>query len=227
MSRRFLPVTSVIVALTIFFYTVCIEYIPQVPSVPGFRLVLGMFASVGFYVAVFKASLWVYNEYLRDMLEKREAITGEWFYKLQIKGKEHLPRYGICKIARHDEELSANGIHYAPEVKKFTSRFTSDHAIIDGNNLIIMYTSVGVDEDIFMRRGVYFLSTEGFPPNRIYGIWTDVVPNTNIGDIIMQRCDKNTDKILADMEFPIGTSELKPIVASASHPASAIKPKLS
>lgn len=227
MTRKFLPVTSIIVALSILFYTVFTQYVnPLVSGIPGLGLVSGVLASVGFYVSVFAVSLWVYNTFLRDRIEKQEAITGKWFYKLQIKGKEYAPRYGICKIARHGDKLSANGIHYAPESRKFTSRFTSDHIIIDGNNLIIMYTSVGVDEEIFMRRGVYFLSTEDVPPSRIYGIWTDVVPNKNLGDIIMQRCDKNTDKILESISFPVGSSELEPIIgASTAQPIA--EPKLS
>ena len=216
MSRRFLTVNTVIVAFTILFYTGITQYInPSLSTVPGLGPLTGLMASIGFYVSAFRGSLWLYNKFLIDKVELREAITGDWFYKLQIKGRT-MPRYGICKFSRHDGSLVATGIHYNAGSNTFTSRFTSDHILIDGNNVTIIYTSVGVDEDIFMRRGVFFLSTEDLPPRRMYGIWTDVIPNTNLGDIVMQRRDNNTDKILVSIGYPLAASALDVIVAPAN-----------
>jgi hypothetical protein len=47
MSRQFLPVTSIIVALSILFYTVFTRYVdPLVSGIPGLGLASGVLASV-------------------------------------------------------------------------------------------------------------------------------------------------------------------------------------
>lgn len=204
MTRRFLLVTSTLVTVTIVFFLVFSKYVaPHLSQIPGLGLVSGLFAAAGFYASVFVALLWAYNRFMRDKVEPREAIVGEWYYTLTIKGKTASPRYGICRIERHGDEIIAYGMHYSPKSGKFTSRFTSDHVVLAGTHLVIIYTSVGVDEEIFMRKGVYFLSTEGIPPARIYGIWTDVLPNTNLGDILMCRRDSETDQALLDVGCPL------------------------
>jgi hypothetical protein len=216
MPHKFLPVTTLLVTITIVFFLVFNKYVSAtLANIPGLGLVSGLFAAAGFYVSLFKCLLWGYNRFLRDRFEPKEAITGEWFYTLTIKGKEDRPRYGICRIERHRDDVIAHGMHYSVEQRKFTSRFTADHIVIDGSVVNIIYTSVGVDEDIFMRRGVYFLASEGLPPMRMYGIWTDVVPNTNAGDIIMERRDTRTDQVLQSVGYPLQSLEATGVVSAS------------
>lgn len=214
-------ITTVSVTLTIIFYAVFTKYIsPFVAGIPGLGFIVGVFASIGFYVSLFQALLWIHFKFVLDIVNPEEAIVGEWFYKLDIRGRENEPRYGICKISRYGGEVLITGIHYHPRQKKFTSRFSSDFTLINGHNLIILYTSVGVDEETFTRKGAFFLSTEETPPKRIYGVWTDVLPNRNVGDIVMQRRDKHTDAILDTVGYPKDSSELQKILNLAPNAAS-------
>src|SRR5689334_1275196 len=99
MPRKFLPVTTLLVTITIVFFLIFNKYVSAtLANIPGLGLVSGLFAATGFYVSVFNCLLWGYNRFLRDRFEPKEAITGEWFYTLTIKGKEDHPRYGICCI---------------------------------------------------------------------------------------------------------------------------------
>jgi hypothetical protein len=200
-------VTSFVVTMTLLFYTAFNTYLtPRLAILPGFGFVIGILASTGFYLTFFHVLLWIYNKWIDDRVEPRQAIVGEWFYKLQIRGQEGTPRFGICEIQRHGADFHMTGIHFDPLSRKFTSRFTSDCLVRDGKNVLVFYTSVGVDEDIFTRRGTYMLSTEGVPPKRIYGVWTDVFPAKNAGDIVMQRRDKTTDAILLNYGFPLNAT---------------------
>jgi hypothetical protein len=200
-------VTTFSVTLTLLFYTAFTTYLsPRLAILPGFGLVIGILASTGFYLSLFHFLLWAYHRWISDRLEPRLAIAGEWFYRLQIRGQEGSPRYGICEIQKHGSELHVTGIHFDPHKKKFTSRFSSDCVVRDGKSFIVFYTSVGVDDEIFSRRGTYILSTEGVPPTRVYGVWTDVFPAKNSGDIVMQRRDATTDLILTNCGFPLDSS---------------------
>lgn len=202
--------TTASVFLTISFYTAVIKFIsPLFAALPGLDFILGSFASVGFYVSVFEFLNWLYNKFLHDKLNPKEAIVGEWFYKLDIAREESEPRYGICRISEHQGEMLITGIHFDPSQEKFTSRFRSESVRLDNDNLVVMYSSAGVDEEIFTRRGVFYLQTEEIPPKRIYGVWTDVLPSRNAGDIVLQRRDENTDAILNDIGYPLDSSELQ------------------
>ena len=154
-NKKYIPVvTTFCVTLTILFFKLFSNYIePKITGTPGLGFVVGILTSVGFYVSLFQIMVWFYFKFLFELINPQEAITGEWFYKLSINGKDNEPRYGICLIKRHWNELSITGIHFCPAKNKFTSRFNSSTCLFDKNELIILYTSVGVDEETFLRRG--------------------------------------------------------------------------
>lgn len=222
--RHHPAVSTISVVLTLLFYKAFEQFVaPQISVIPGASFVLSILASVGFYVSFFSGLLWLYFRYIEDVVNPKEAICGDWFYKLDVHGRPS-PRYGLCYVTRHRGELSASGIHYHPDHKKFTSRFTSDYVLIENHTLIILYTSVGVDEDIFLRRGVFFLATEGVPPSRIYGVWTDLLPTRNSGDIVFQRRDRNTDDLLTTLGYPLTSSELQKVLNAPGVPVASSSP---
>ena len=104
---------------------------------------------------------------------------------------------------RNKGVLHISGLHFDPDEGTFTSSFTSDYVMHDGNKLIIFYSSVGVDHDIFMRQGIFHLATEGVPPRKIYGVWTDVLPAQNAGAMHMKRRDNETEAILINLDYPM------------------------
>jgi hypothetical protein len=211
--RNFPAVSTIAVTLTISFYTLLSNYVSPLISeiIPGSGFIVGVFTSVGFYLSVFEILLWIHYKFIDDRLNPREAITGEWFYKLEVRGKEEQAKYGLCRIGRHKGELTATGVHFDPQRKKFTSKFGSDIIRINGNTMIIVYHSAGVDEETFLRHGILFLSTDGVPPQRIYGVWTDVLPSRNAGDIVMYRRDKEVDKAMQSIGYPEDASNLQEI----------------
>ncbi len=213
--KNYEAVTTIAVAVSIIFYTVFNKHITPliIEGFPEFGFLASLLASIGFYVFAFKFFIWVYFKWLEGKLNSKEAILGEWFYKLEIKGRTNDPRYGICQISRHNDEIIATGMHFDPSKNKFTSRFNADFVLIQGHTVMMIYSSFGVDEEIFSRKGVFFLSTEGSPPKRIYGVWTDVLPNKNSGEIMMQSRDNQTDNFLSSINYPLKKSEFQKIMA--------------
>ena len=143
-----------------------------------------------------------YIKYLEHRVTQKENIYGDWFYLLEINGKPNDPRYGICRIEKHDGEMYLSGIHYSPQTKTFTSMFSTDSAIINKDKIVVNYSSTGADEDVFNRKGVYYLNTEGIPPQRIFGIWSDVLEGSNKGRITMHKRTKETDSLLKEIGYP-------------------------
>jgi hypothetical protein len=218
-SRGFATVTTLCVALAISFYawftgSVAPAIAKATSSGPQIRFVVSLFAAAGAYVALFQGLLWLYEKFLEDRLNRREAIQGEWFYKLDIRATPNNPVYGICEIGKDGGKLSARAIHFDPKTNKFTSRFNSDFVVLEGGTLIIVYSSAGLDEDLYTRRGVYFLSTEGTPPRRVYGIWSDVLPGRNSGEMLMIRRDRHSDAFLRSIGYPIDSTELDRLLSS-------------
>jgi hypothetical protein len=213
-------VTTLCVALAISFYAwftgaVAPAIARATDSGKPIRFVVSLFAAAGVYVTLFQGLLWLYEKFLEDRLNRREAVQGEWFYKLDIRATPDNPRYGICEIGKDSGKLTARAIHFDPRTNKFTSRFNSDFVILDGATLIIVYSSAGLDDDIYTRRGVYFLSTEGTPPKRMYGIWSDVLPSRNSGETLMVRRDRHSDAFLRSIGYPVDSAELERLLSSS------------
>lgn len=213
-------VTALSVAATILFYKVVSSMLtPRLTDIPELTFLVALLSSIGFYLAVFKILTWSYDRVLHRRLVPAEDVIGEWFYKLQITGRPQSPyRYGLCRISRSRSGLTASGIHYHPEKQGFTSRFSTDYLILDNTTVILLYSSFGIDEEGFVRKGIFFLQSEGEPPDKIYGLWTDVLPVSNYGDIFMQKRTPATDRILDEIGYPKDKqlAHLRPVASAES-----------
>lgn len=212
MNKRSQKVSTSVVAITLVFYSLFQNYVsPLLTGTPGLGAITGILASIGFYVGLYQLITWYYYKYLHERFENEYSLSGEWVYKLAIADKNNNGnkkiRFGICKITKSGADYTFGGTHFNPDTQAFTSRFSSDHVIFQTKRIVIIYKSVGVDGDIFMNNGVYFLTLEGTPPENIYGVWSDVVPNKSFGDIMMQRRDKDSDKQLKDIGYPLNSAD--------------------
>lgn len=207
-------VITICVTIAIIFYVAFTKYVNAVLNVNSETgvIIIGILTSTGIFLFCFNSLVWIYSKYFEHIFFPKENIVGEWFYKLEINGKPEGDRYGICKIEKHNGELLASGTHFHPTAGRLTSMFTTDYAIIDKDKLIINYASTGVDSDVYSRKGIYYLSTEGKPPVRIFGIWTDVLHGSNKGKIFMQKRSNETDKILEELGYPFGVEQLRNIL---------------
>jgi len=207
-------VISFSVSLSIVFYQVFIKYITKLLELNDQLsiLLIGVVTSTGVFFISFNFLTFLYYKFLEDLIFKKEAITGDWFYKLEVFGNESSTKFGICTIEKYEGKLTARGTHYDPKEEVFTSLFFSDYLIVDDDKVIINYSSRGVDGDVFDRKGIYYLTTEGKPPTRINGIWTDVLNGKNRGRIFLQKRDKESDNLLKEVGYPFEGEELKKLL---------------
>lgn len=196
---------------------------PRLSGNEWLNLAAGIGLSMGLYVGLYNALVWLFGTFLEDRINPREAIAGEWIYKLTILGRSRTERFGICTIERVGNEIAISGIHFDPIKRKFTSKFVSDHVHLRGSELTILYKSSGVDEEVYIREGAYLLTTQGCPPERISGVWADM-PAKNSGEIIMQRRTPQSEAILSSYGYPANDVEVSRLLLESALDGSSAPP---
>ncbi|MCE0485416.1 hypothetical protein [Ornithinimicrobium sediminis] len=188
---------------------------PKLSNNSWLNIAVGLAVSLGVYIALYNFLVWLFGAVLEDKINPREAISGEWIYRITVLGANTQSRYGICTIEKVRDEYVVSGIHYHPLRASFTSKFVSTHVHLRGGELTVLYKSAGVDEEVYVREGVYRLTTQGTPPDRISGVWADM-PSKNSGEIIMQRRTKAGDAILRTHGFPIDKADADRILLQSA-----------
>jgi len=203
MKKGWNTVTVICLVLTIAFYNFFnYKIAPLFASIPALAPIIGLLASTSFYISLFRVFLWIYETYLEDRFYPNEAVLGQWFYRIEVKGREDDPLFGIFEVEKRNGEFSMKGVHYHPVKKRFTSRFNSEKISLGNNQMFVFYNSAGGHRDIFLRKGILILNLEGVPPKRMYGVWSDILPIKNTGELVMQKMNKDVEKLLVEIGFP-------------------------
>jgi hypothetical protein len=211
-KKHQLAINTVCVTAALTAYTSLNHYLaPQLITVWWAAPLLSGIASLGSYAALVTFLQWLYDNYIEDFLIRKISLAGKWYYILEINGQD-THRIGKCTISRDDGSLYLSGTHFHPSKKVFTSNFSSEAFQIDYPRLYVRYIAQGIrDKELDKSEGVFFLQTEGEPPSKIHGTWSDVVPARNTGSITLLRESPQVEQRMRERGYPVGISEVEKV----------------
>ena len=151
------------------------------------RWLIGIALSVGTYVVLFRALVYMLEKFILPRLNPRDQIFGRWSYDITRVTGGSFTSSGVCEIVKRPDKAEFIGHHTSEGDIERRSSFISTAVFQDDDRITLIYVSSGVDSDIFSRSGIMHLTAQGSPPTTIQGVWFDTMPAVNRGDIRFER----------------------------------------
>lgn len=156
--------------------------------------------SLGIFGFLFLVSVWFYFNMVPKILQSPEAISGDWYYILNVDN-EGSSRFGRCRITRNYDQVILEGDSYYLGTDEFRSKWETKISVIRNSQLLFLFQSEGKKRKELTRNGVAMLMIHGKPPNKMIGVWHDQAPIKNHGSMEFFRDEKQFERKKAEILF--------------------------
>ncbi len=171
------------------FYIIVHDYLmPKIIQNPtSLKIVIEVLSTLGFYVAIFQIANILYERYLFKKIDPRFNLDGDW-YQVFTSGNGSSPviRHGPCRITCNVDGIIMSATNYNLE-NELSSNWQSETVSLSGNRITLLFVSEGKSRKIPIKKGSMAFNLHGCPPDTLSGIFNDLSPGKNFGDIRIFR----------------------------------------
>jgi hypothetical protein len=186
-------------SISLFFYIVLNEYLSSFipPNENLTRLILSFLSSIGFYFLVYSAFYELYDRFIYPIVNPIFNIAGKWYHIGVLENGDI--RHGTVNITFRKRDLVMLGDNRKID-GAFSSSWRTETIKMEDREIILIYNSEGKNRAHPQSKGEMVLHIHGSPPDKITGLWNDMAPHQNRGEITLYKKYDEYKKIIENIQ---------------------------